>query len=304
MKIGLIGLGKMGYPLALNFKDKNIDIAVYSKNVEKINNLNKLGISGFSEIDKFIFELSNTKVIWLMLPSGEVVDDTISKLIPYLSSGDIIIDGGNSNYKDSIRRYKILKEIGISFMDIGTSGGIDGARNGACLMIGGDKETYEYLEDVLKKISGSSGFGFMGPSGAGHYVKMIHNAIEYGMMQAIGEGFQLLYESQYDMDLYEIARVWQRGSIVSGLLMDTASEALKKDGELSNIEGEVSFSGEADWALEEAINLKVSIPVITTALFSRYKSKDKEKFSEKILSAMRNEFGGHEILYKTDKAGK
>lgn len=304
MKIGLIGLGKMGYPLALNFKDKNIDILVYSKNLDKINSLNKLGISGFSDIDKFVSELSEPKIIWLMVPSGQAVDDMISALSPYLSIGDIIIDGGNSNYKDSIRRYEALKEIGVAFMDVGTSGGIDGARNGACLMIGGDREIYDYLEDVFKKISGNSGFGFMGSSGAGHYVKMIHNAIEYGMMQAIGEGFQLLYESEYDMDLYEIARVWQSGSIISGLLMNTATEALKKDEALSNIEGEVSFSGEADWALEEAIKLKVSIPVITTALFSRYKSKDRQRFSEKILSAMRNEFGGHEILYKTDKVEK
>lgn len=303
MKIGLIGLGKMGYPLALNFRDNNIELAVYSKNSEKLRKLKEQDVNGFSEIDKFVLELSEPKVIWLMVPSGQAVDDIISELIPYLSNGDIIIDGGNSNYKDSVKRYEDLKKLGISFMDVGTSGGIEGARNGACLMIGGDKETYIYLENIFNRISGKSGFGFMGYSGAGHYVKMIHNAIEYGMMQAIGEGFQLLYESQYDMNLYEISKVWQKGSIISGLLMDTAAEALKKDGELSDIEGEISFSGEADWALEEAINLKVSIPVITSALFARYKSKDKERFSEKILSAMRNEFGGHEILYK-DKVEK
>lgn len=165
-------------------------------------------------------------------------------------------------------------------------------------MIGGDRDKYIYLEDIFNRISGRSGCEYVGEAGAGHYVKMIHNAIEYGMMQAIGEGFQLLHESEYNFDLYSVSKIWKKGSIISGLLMDMASQSLKKDKELSNIEGEVSFSGEADWAIEEAIKLKVSIPVITSALFSRYKSKDKDMFSEKMLSAMRNEFGGHEILYK------
>lgn len=298
MKIGLIGLGKMGYPLALNFKDNDIDLVVYSKKKEKLKDLKEIGIIGFSEIRDFISSLSKPKIIWLMVPSGEIVDITINEIMPYLSKEDIIIDGGNSNYKDSVRRYDLLKNKDISFMDVGTSGGVEGARNGACLMIGGDRDKYIYLEDIFNRISGRSGCEYVGEAGAGHYVKMIHNAIEYGMMQAIGEGFQLLHESEYNFDLYSVSKIWKKGSIISGLLMDMASQSLKKDKELSNIEGEVSFSGEADWAIEEAIKLKVSIPVITSALFSRYKSKDKDMFSEKMLSAMRNEFGGHEILYK------
>ncbi|MGL5258239.1 MAG: phosphogluconate dehydrogenase (NAD(+)-dependent, decarboxylating) [Proteocatella sp.] len=298
MNIGLIGLGKMGYPLALNFIDNNIDIHVYSSNQEKINQLANFGVSGFSNIKEFIENIEHPKVIWLMIPSGQPVDDMINRIKINLKKGDIIIDGGNSNYKDSIRRYTLLKEDGIEFLDVGTSGGIEGARNGACLMIGGDRETYAKLEEVFKRISGGSGYGLVGSAGAGHYVKMIHNAIEYGMMQAIGEGFQMLYQSNYKISLEKVSNIWSKGSIISGLLIDKTSDALSKDEELSNVEGVVNFSGEADWALDEALSLKVSVPVIAAALFARYKSKDDTLYSEKLLSAMRNEFGGHSIVYK------
>lgn len=298
MNIGLIGLGKMGYPLALNFIDNNINIHIYSSNQEKINQLTDLGISGFSNIKEFLENMEHPKTIWMMIPSGQPVDDMINRIKVNLKKGDIIIDGGNSNYKDSIRRYNLLKEEGIEFLDVGTSGGVEGARNGACLMVGGDYETYVKLEEVFKLISGGSGYGFVGSSGAGHYVKMIHNAIEYGMMQAIGEGFQLLYQSDYNISLNQVSNIWKKGSIISGLLLDKTSDALSKDEGLSNVEGVINFSGEADWALDEALNLKVSVPVIAAALFARYKSKDDSLYSEKLLSAMRNEFGGHSIIYK------
>lgn len=298
MNIGLIGLGKMGYPLALNFIDNNINIHIYSSNQEKINQLTDLGISGFSNIKEFLENMEHPKIIWMMIPSGQPVDDMINRIKVNLKKGDIIIDGGNSNYKDSIRRYNLLKEEGIEFLDVGTSGGVEGARNGACLMVGGNYETYVKLEEVFKLISGGSGYGFVGSSGAGHYVKMIHNAIEYGMMQAIGEGFQLLYQSDYNISLNQVSNIWKKGSIISGLLLDKTSDALSKDEGLSNVEGVINFSGEADWALDEALNLKVSVPVIAAALFARYKSKDDSLYSEKLLSAMRNEFGGHSIIYK------
>lgn len=298
MNIGLIGLGKMGYPLALNFIDNNINIHVYSSNQEKINELTDLGIRGFSNIKEFLENMEHPKTIWMMIPSGQPVDDMINTIKVNLKKGDIIIDGGNSNYKDSIRRYNLLKEEGIEFLDVGTSGGVEGARNGACLMVGGDYETYVKLEEVFKLISGGSGYGFVGSSGAGHYVKMIHNAIEYGMMQAIGEGFQMLYQSNYNISLSQVSNIWKKGSIISGLLLDKTSDALSKDEGLSNVEGVINFSGEADWALDEALNLKVSVPVIAAALFARYKSKDDSLYSEKLLSAMRNEFGGHSIIYK------
>lgn len=298
MNIGLIGLGKMGYPLALNFIDNNINIQVYSSNQEKLNSLNNFGINGFSDIEKFIESMAKPRVIWLMIPSGQPVDDMISKIKGNLVKGDIIIDGGNSNYKDSLRRYNLLKAEGIAFLDVGTSGGVEGARKGACLMVGGDYETYIKLEEIFRLISGGSGYGFVGSSGAGHYVKMIHNAIEYGMMQALGEGFQMLYQSGYEISLEQVSNIWKKGSIISGLLLDKTSDALSKDETLSEIEGVVGFSGEADWALEEAINLKIAVPVIAAALFARYKSNDQNLYSEKVLSAMRNEFGGHNIIYK------
>lgn len=298
MNIGLIGLGKMGYPLALNFIDNNINIHVYSGNQEKLNSLNKFGINGFSDIEKFIESMAKPRVIWIMIPSGQPVDDMISKIKGNLVKGDIIIDGGNSNYKDSLRRYNLLKAEGIEFLDVGTSGGVEGARKGVCLMVGGDYETYIKLEEIFRLISGGSGYGFVGSSGAGHYVKMIHNAIEYGMMQALGEGFQMLYQSGYEISLEQVSNIWKKGSIISGLLLDKTSDALSKDETLSEIEGVVGFSGEADWALEEAINLKISVPVIAAALFARYKSNDQNLYSEKVISAMRNEFGGHNIIYK------
>lgn len=298
MNIGLIGLGKMGYPLALNFIDNNINIHVYSSNQEKLNSLNNFGINGFSDIEKFIESMAKPRVIWLMIPSGQPVDDMISKIKGNLVKGDIIIDGGNSNYKDSLRRYNLLKAEGIEFLDVGTSGGVEGARKGACLMVGGDYETYIKLEEIFRLISGGSGYGFVGSSGAGHYVKMIHNAIEYGMMQALGEGFQMLYQSGYEISLEQVSNIWKKGSIISGLLLDKTSDALSKDETLSEIEGVVGFSGEADWALEEAINLKIAVPVIAASLFARYKSNDQNLYSEKVLSAMRNEFGGHNIIYK------
>lgn len=301
MRIGLIGLGKMGYPLALNFKEKNIDIVVYSSNVEKLDKLLKQKIEGFSNLDTFINSFSDTKIIWLMIPSGEAVDDMIMTLIPKLGEGDIVIDGGNSNYRDSIKRYDLLKEKGIHFLDVGTSGGVEGARYGACLMVGGDEFIYKKLEHIFKALSGGRGCDFIGESGSGHYVKMIHNAIEYGMMQAIGEGFQIMNQSDYDIDLYKVSKIWENGSIISGLLMNTVAKALEKDKLLDDIEGKVSFSGEADWAVEEALHLKVSIPVIAASLFARYKSNDDNDFSEKILAAMRNEFGGHSIKYKKER---
>ncbi len=296
MELGIIGLGKMGYPLALNSKDRGVNVFVYSENEEKLRQAQEDGIKGFHQIDDFVQSLKQPRVIWLMIPAGDPVDQMIAKLTPYLSPEDVIIDGGNSQYRDSIARYEALKGKGIHFLDVGTSGGVSGARNGACLMIGGDAEVYKRLEPIFLAISNGKGCGRMGASGAGHYVKMIHNGIEYGMMQAIGEGLSILRESEFDFELDQVAQVWQSGSIITGLLMDVTADALKKDGTLSAIEGIVNVSGEAEWTVEEAVRLKVAAPVISASLFARFKSLDKEKFSEKSLAAMRNEFGGHKVI--------
>jgi len=301
MQLGLIGLGKMGYPLALNAKESGIDVVVHSENKEKLIKAKNDGMVGFEKLEEFIKALIPPRVIWLMIPSGNPVEVIIERIKPLLEPEDIIIDGGNSRYQDSIRRNKELKEQQIRFVDVGTSGGTEGARHGACLMVGCDQATYDELEGLLHLLSGGKGYGRMGMAGSGHYVKMIHNGIEYGMMQALGEGLQILRQSEYEIELDKVSKVWQEGSIISGLLMDVTANALAKDPELSALEGIVNISGEADWTVEEAIRLKVSIPVIATSLFARYKSMDTEKFSEKSLAAMRNEFGGHAVIRREEK---
>lgn len=301
MQLGLIGLGKMGYPLALNAKDSGVDVLVHSENQEKLSRAKADGMKGFENLEEFIKELLPPRVIWLMIPSGNPVETMIHRIKPLLEPNDIIIDGGNSRYHDSIRRHKELREDKIRFVDVGTSGGTEGARYGACLMVGCDQKTYDELEDLFRALSGGNGYDRMGPAGSGHYVKMIHNGIEYGMMQALGEGLQILRESDYEIELDKVAKVWQKGSIISGLLMDVTSDALEKDPQLSSIEGVVNASGEADWTVEEAVRLRVSVPVIAASLFARYKSMDNEKFSEKSLAAMRNEFGGHALIKSGDQ---
>lgn len=296
MKIGLIGLGKMGYALALNMKDSGFDVIATNRSSDKVDEIIKEGVNGVYSIKEMIDSFGDERrVVWLMVPSGNPVDTMIDELVPLLNSGDIIIDGGNSYYKDTLIRFERLKALGIHFVDVGTSGGINGARNGACLMAGGESEPVAYIEPLLEKISIEDGYGYFGAPGSGHYVKMIHNGIEYGMMQAIGEGFDILKASAFDLDFELVSKVWSNGSIIEGLLMRLMHEAFKADGTLSDIVGKVDASGEADWTLQEAIRLKVSAPVITQSLFARYKSKDDERFSEKAVAALRNQFGGHKV---------
>lgn len=296
MKIGLIGLGRMGYALALNMKESGFEVIATNRSSDKVDEIIKEGVKGVYSVKDLVdaFE-DERRVIWLMVPSGEPVDTMIDDLVPLLNVGDIIIDGGNSYYKDTLKRFEKLKPLGIHFVDVGTSGGINGARNGACLMAGGEWEPVSYIEPILEKISIEDGYGYFGSPGSGHYVKMIHNGIEYGMMQAIGEGFDILKASEFDMDFELVSKVWSNGSIIEGLLMRLMHEAFKADGDLSGIIGKVDASGEADWTLQEAVRLKVSAPVITQSLFARYKSKDDERFSEKAVAALRNQFGGHKV---------
>ncbi|MBS7528033.1 decarboxylating 6-phosphogluconate dehydrogenase [Fusibacter paucivorans] len=295
MKIGLIGLGKMGYALAQNMKDHNIDVVVTNRSLSKVDEIKQYGVNGVNSVPALINALDDKKVVWLMVPAGDPVDQMIDTLVPLLKAGDIIIDGGNSNYKDTVRRSENLKAMGIDFVDVGTSGGVKGARFGACLMAGGSSAAVKYIKPILKAIAVEDGYGYFGPSGSGHYVKMIHNGIEYGMMQAIGEGFDILKASEYDLDFELVSKVWSNGSIIEGLLMRMMHQAFSESQSLEGILGKVDASGEADWTLAEALRLKVSAPVITQSLFARYKSKDEAHFSEKALAAMRNQFGGHKI---------
>jgi 6-phosphogluconate dehydrogenase len=296
-KVGLIGLGRMGYNLALNMIDHEIEVYAYDKVVnEEIKN-NK-SIKLFADIKSLVKALTKPRIIWLMVPAGDITDNVINEVSGYLEKDDIIIDGGNSNYNDTLRRYQTLKEKQLNFIDCGTSGGTDGARHGASLMVGGDESIVKKIEWLFTSLATKDGYAYLGKAGSGHFVKMVHNGIEYGMMQAIGEGFELLEKSDFNLDYQEVSKVWAHGSIIEGLLMDTAYSAFKKDDKLTSIIGRVDDSGEGQWTIEAALKYKASIPVIANSLFARYKSRDEDHFSEKIVAAMRNEFGGHKVYKK------
>lgn len=301
MQLGMIGLGKMGLPIVHNGWDRGLEVVVYSEKTDKLTDLAADGIKGFARLEDFIAALVPPRVVWLMIPAGPPVDAMIARLLPLLAPEDTLIDGGNSWYQDSQRRYAQLQQARIHFLDVGTSGGTEGARHGACLMIGGDEAVYKRLEPVFKALSGNSGCAHMGANGAGHFVKMIHNGIEYGMMQAIAEGLEIMRHSPLDLKLNTVTSVWQRGSIVSGLLMDMTVAALAQEPGLHSIEGIVAASGEANWTINEAVHLGVAAPTIAAALFARFKSQDQEKFAEKSVAAMRREFGGHAIVAKGEE---
>lgn len=298
MKIGLIGLGKMGFNLALNLKDHGYEVVAYNKTKSKIEEAEKEGIIGAYSIEELVQKLNERRVIWLMVPAGDVVDDIIAQLTPLLNPHDIIIDGGNSNYKDTLRRFKELDDQNIDFMDVGTSGGISGARYGACTMIGAKKEVYTAIQQVFRDISVEDGYLYTGECGSGHFVKMVHNGIEYGMMQAIGEGFEILDKSKFDLDFEAVAKVWCNGSVIRGWLMDLVQSAFHKDAHLDDIKDIIHSSGEGLWTVEEALALKVPAPVIVGSLFVRFASEQEESFSAKVVAALRNEFGGHDVEKK------
>lgn len=299
MKIGLIGLGKMGYNLALNMKDKGIDVVAYDISEQARIMINNECIQTVNSYQALTGALPKPRIIWLMVPSGKIVEAVIEEISQLLQKDDVLIDGGNSMYLDSVRRYQAMKEKGINFVDCGTSGGTEGARNGACLMVGGEEKVVKSIEPLFEKVAQKDGYSYMGKPGSGHFVKMVHNGIEYGMMQAIGEGFELMNASDFDLDYHQIAKVWSNGSIIEGLLMRNTTEAFRKDKQLSSILGIVDDSGEGQWMVETALKYKVALPVITQSLYSRYKSKDENKFSEKVVAAIRNEFGGHAVYKKS-----
>ncbi len=296
-QVGLIGLGRMGYNLALNMLDHKIEVLAYDKLIsDEIKNTKEIQL--FDSIESLIKNLTKPRIIWLMVPAGIITDSVINEVSSFLDKDDIIIDGGNSNYNDTLRRNQELQTKSINFIDCGTSGGTDGARLGASLMVGGDKEIVKSIEWLFESLATKDGYAHMGSTGSGHFVKMVHNGIEYGMMQAIGEGFELLEKSEFELDYKEVSKVWAHGSIIQGLLMDTAYSAFTKDERLESILGRVDDSGEGQWTIEAALKYKASIPVIANSLFARYKSRDEEHFSEKIVAAMRYEFGRHKVYKK------
>lgn len=297
MKIGLIGLGKMGFNLALNLKRNGHDVIGYDVNQATLQNIKKEGVGIVNSVYELVTELGENRLIWLMVPSG-FVDAALTELKPLLLKGDIIVEGGNSNYKDSIRRSAEFASEGVEYLDCGTSGGTEGALNGICAMVGGSKASFEKIEHVLKGISLPGAYLHCGAAGSGHYVKMIHNGVEYGMMQAIAEGFEMLQKSEMNLDLAAIAGLWNHGSVVRSWLMELTERALTKEPDLASIKGIMNSSGEGKWTLETALEKQIATPVIALSLIMRYRSLEDDSFAGKIVAALRNEFGGHALVEK------
>lgn len=295
MQIGIIGLGKMGFNLALNLQRNGYEVVAQDVNTDFVAKIGQEGINTALSVKELCQKLNGRKVIWLMVPAGEIVDGVITSLLPFLEKNDIIIDGGNSNYKDSKRRYSQLKELGIDFLDCGTSGGTSGALNGACTMIGGDAAVFEYVAQVFKDISVENGHLYTGAAGSGHFTKMVHNGIEYGMMQSIAEGFEVFEHSEFDIDFEKTAKLFNHGSVVRSWLMELTENAFSKDPHLDSIKGIMHSSGEGKWTLETALDLGVPTPVIALSIMMRYRSQMQDTFSGKLVAALRNEFGGHAV---------
>lgn len=295
MELGMIGLGRMGANMTERLLRGGHKLITYDRSPEAIQRCVDKGAFGAHSLADFVKQVSLPRVIWLMVPSGEPVDLTIEQLLPNLLENDIIIDGGNSHYKDSIRRAEKLKQLGIHFVDAGTSGGIWGLQEGYCLMIGGEKAIVDQLEPIFKTLAPENGFAHVGASGAGHFAKMVHNGIEYGMLQAYGEGFEMLKASQFEFDLGKISHLWNQGSVVRSWLLELAENAFQKDPQLSSIKGFVEDSGEGRWAVLEAVEREIPASILTLSLFARYASRQEDSFSAKVIAALRNEFGGHGV---------
>ena len=298
MKLGIIGLGKMGAFMAERLLREGHEVVANNRSPDKIKLIEAKGAEGAYSLEELVNKLESPRVIWMMVPSGETVQNMIDSLIPLISKGDIIIDGGNSYYKDSVRRYNQLKELGIKYLDTGTSGGIWGLQIGYCVMVGGDKNIFEYCEPIFKSLAPVDGYKHIGASGSGHYVKMIHNGIEYGMMQAYAEGFELMHASDYNIDLQGVSKLWNKGSVVRSWLLELLENALIDDKDLKGIKDFVEDSGEGRWTVLDGIEKSVPLPVITDSLFARFRSRQEESYGAKILAALRNEFGGHAITKK------
>ncbi|EJR53718.1 6-phosphogluconate dehydrogenase (decarboxylating) [Bacillus cereus VD107] len=297
MQVGLIGLGKMGLNLGENLIDHKHQVAAFDLNTSAVEEMKEYGATGVSSLNELVQSLESPRILWVMVPHA-VVDSVISEVTPLLSKGDILIEAGNSHYKESIRRYEQLKKDGIHFMDAGTSGGMEGARNGACYMIGGDQEAWEIVEPIFRDTAVENGYLYAGKAGSGHFLKMVHNGIEYGMMAAIGEGFEILEKSEFDYDYEKVSRVWNNGSVIRSWLMELTENAFSKDAKLDEIKGVMHSSGEGKWTVETALDLQTATPVIAMSLLMRYRSLDNDTFTGKVVAALRNEFGGHAVEKK------
>ncbi|MGP4059088.1 phosphogluconate dehydrogenase (NAD(+)-dependent, decarboxylating) [Halobacillus sp. H74] len=298
MQVGLVGLGKMGYNLALNLMDHGHKVVANDVNPESVDKLSNEGASPAKDLKALISQLESPRTIWVMVPAGDVTESVIQELAKSLEPGDRIIDGGNSNYKDSLRRAEELNEKNIFFFDVGTSGGTDGARHGACYMIGGDAKQFSEIESLFSDTAVESGYHYSGRAGSGHFLKMVHNGIEYGMMQAIAEGYEILDKSPFDYDYEAVSKVWNNGSVIRSWLIELMENAFSKDANLDEIRGVMNSSGEGKWTVETALELEMAAPVITMSQMMRYRSQESDTFSGKVVAALRNEFGGHAVVKK------
>lgn len=298
MELAMLGLGRMGMNMARRLLANNQEVLAYNRTSEKIETIVKEGASGIYTLDDLSANMAPPRIVWLMLPAGPPIDEHLKKLKNVLSSGDIVIDGGNTHFKDDIRRRAFLSEKGIHFMDVGVSGGIWGLKEGYCLMVGGDPDIYQFLDPIFRSLAPEEGYLYCGGSGAGHFVKMVHNGIEYGMMQAYAEGFDILDKSVYggSLDYRSLCHLWNRGSVIRSWLLELTESAFAKDPRLADIKGYVEDSGEGRWTLEQALETGVPAYVTALSLFARFRSREQESLSDKILAAMRKEFGGHAVV--------
>lgn len=298
MKVGLIGLGTMGVLMALNLSEQGHEVLSYDISEAARGTARKENLAVYDSQEEMIEALGEHKVVLTSTPAGEITDSVIEELSKKMNENDIIVDTGNSYYKDSIKNYKKLKGKSIHFLDCGTSGGIEGSRHGACLMIGGDQEVFNKVEEIFNDIAAEKGYLYTGESGSGHYVKMVHNGIEYGMMQAIGEGFEILNASEYELDPEKIASVWSHGSVIRSWLMELTRDVFARDADLETVKGVIASSGTGKWTIEEALDLKIPTPVISAAVNVRYQSEIKDSYSARVVASLRHEFGGHAIVEK------
>jgi 6-phosphogluconate dehydrogenase len=295
MEIGMVGLGRMGANMTQRLVEGGHRVVVTDLNSSAVAASVAIGAAGAASLEDLVKQLAPRRAVWMMVPSGAPTQATVDGLAPLLAQGDIIVDGGNSNYHDSMRRADELRARGIDYVDCGTSGGIWGLKEGFCLMAGGSDGAFAHVEPALRTLAPPDGYAHVGPSGAGHFVKMVHNGIEYGMMAAYGEGFELMAGSKFDIDLGRVASLWNRGSVVRSWLLELAESAFKRDPRLESIRGYVDDSGEGRWTVQEAIDQDVPLPIITLSLMRRFASRQDSSFSAKVQAALRNEFGGHAV---------
>ena len=295
MEIGFVGLGRMGFNMTLRLLQGGHRVVAWNRSPDKVEEVARQGAVPAASLAELVAKLAAPRAVWVMLPAGAPTDEAIRAIAPGLSPGDLVVDGGNSNFRDDQRRAKELSASGLLYVDAGTSGGIWGLKNGYCMMLGGPAEAIARLKPGLDTLAPPEGWLHCGPAGSGHYAKMIHNGIEYGMMQAYAEGFEILQVSEYEYDLAKLSHLWNQGSVVRSWLLELAENAFKQDPELASIRGYVEDSGEGRWTVEEAIERSVPAPVLMLSLFARFASRQEDSFSAKVIAALRNEFGGHAL---------